>query len=302
MRVTTRSMTNSYLADLNKNLESMQKIQMQMSNQQVVSKPSDDPLIAAKTMAIKTSIAKNEQYAKNIEDGIGWEDATDSAISSIIELLQRVKELTVSATNGTKTTEDMNTIAAEIEQRISEFVDLANTTYCGKYIFGGQNTTDKPFSVDSSNTIQKNPNSDDGDIVRQISSNVTIAINITASDIYGEDTATAESIATTLKKVYDYMVSNNKDGLSNDSSVQIDEQIERMLALQAEVGAKENRLNSAKEKNDDQYVNLNDLLSQTNDVDIAEMSIRFSSLQAVYEASLSVGANILQNTLLDYLD
>ena len=148
MRVTNQSITNSYLADLNRNLEAMQKVQSQMSSEQLASKPSDDPLAVSKTMEVNTAISKNSQYSDNINDGVGWTETTDSALSSISDLLERVNELTISAGNETKTTADLNIVASEVGECISEFADIANTNYGGKYVFGGQNTTTAPFSVD----------------------------------------------------------------------------------------------------------------------------------------------------------
>ena len=82
---------------------------------------------------------------------------------------------------------------------------------------------------------------------------------------------------------------------------QLDDHINNILSLRAEMGAKYNRLEAAKLKNEEETLNMTELLSKTEDVDIAEKAMEYAMMSAVYQASLAMGARILQPTLLDFL-
>jgi flagellar hook-associated protein 3 FlgL len=69
----------------------------------------------------------------------------------------------------------------------------------------------------------------------------------------------------------------------------------------SQVGARVNRLEALKERNDSVSVNLTGLLSQVKDVDMAAAITNFSLAQTVYQASLKASAQTLQTSLLDYL-
>ena len=65
MRVTSNNMMNSYLKDVQKNLQGMNKINNQISTGNQVNKVSDDPLKAVKIMNLNNEISDIERYNSN---------------------------------------------------------------------------------------------------------------------------------------------------------------------------------------------------------------------------------------------
>lgn len=297
MRVTNKSLMNNYLTNLNRNLLGMRKYQNQLSSGKEVSRPSDDPFAVAKAMRLETSINKNEQYLKNIEDSIGWIDATDSTLRGITDVLQTVRELTVKGANGSNADTDFESIAYEVKQLINQVAQIGNANYDGRYIMGGHKTNEPPFEVASDMLLQNS--GDGGGIIRELSQNVNMTINVTGDDLL--DAGSTEPLGETLKNIYDRLMSADQTALGDDSLGKLDGHIDRLLGLYAEIGAKSNRLVAAKEKNEAETLNMTELLSKTEDIDIAEKYMEYAMLESVYQASLSVGGKILQSTLLDYL-
>jgi len=295
MRITNGSIMNSYIYNLNNNLENMQKYQNQLSTGKEITRPSDDPFLATRAINLNTSIDKNDQYLKNIEDSIGWTEMTDSSLGNITDILQRIRELTVYGANGTLDDGDIEAIAMEVGQNIEALAQIGNTKYDGRYLLAGQETTKPPFSV-SGNTISYA--GDSGQIEREISENVTMSVNISGDRLMDGET---ESLQTSLKNLMDRMETGQTNELSSDSLARIDEHIENLLSLRAEIGSKYNRLDTAKSKNEAESLNMTELLSKTEDIDIAEKIMEFSMMQSVYQSSLATGAKILQPSLLDYL-
>ena len=94
---------------------------------------------------------------------------------------------------------------------------------------------------------------------------------------------------------------SDKSKVCNENLASLDSVISNLLTKRAEVGAKQNRMESAQEKNEDENYNMTDILSKTEDIDFTEKSIEYSMAQTTYTAALQVSAKILPKTLLDYL-
>lgn len=308
MRITNRYLVNTYLSDLNNNLQNMQKYQEQLSSGKEIRRPSDDPQRVARAMSLNSSINRNDQYQRNIEDASGWIDTTDTALGQINDSLQRIRELMLAASNGTNTQTELDAYKAEIKQKIDEIAQCGNTNYDGRYIFAGTLTTDPPFKSDGNGNLvctlgMKQINKYDSKLYREISPDVTADININIKQILqGQDINGAPlNLNDTLKNVTEALNEGNNSELSGDLLKQMQDNIDNVLRLRAEAGAKANRMDSAKAKNDEETFNMTEVLSKTADIDLAEKTMEYSVMQTVYQSSLMTGARILQPSLIDFL-
>ena len=316
MRITNQTMLHNYLTNLNRNLTNMSIYQNQLSSGKEVSKPSDDPFAVTRAMSLHTSLNQNAQYLKNIEDSIGWVDMSDAAMGSIGDAMNRLRDLVLEGANSTNDKSARGAIIDEIEQIVSQIAQLGNTNYDGRYIFGGQKTTEPPFEVE----IIKDP---DGVITkcelnykgadkanevmlpREISQNVTMEINVPGTWIRNgkndEFSDPETTLSDTLESIIKALNEGDTETLGGELLGQVDDHIDNMLAIRSELGAKANRLDAAKKKNDEETYNMTKLLSKTEDIDFAEKIMQYMMMSNVYEASLSTGAKILQPTILDFL-
>lgn len=137
--------SSNLLINLNSNLTAMNKFNNQISTGKVISRPSDDPVIAAKALKLRTDLSELEQYSKNANDALSWIDITESAIKEYNSILQRIRELTVSASNGDKTIDDNKKISEEIKQLKEQLISIGNTTYAGRSVFTGFQTDKQLF-------------------------------------------------------------------------------------------------------------------------------------------------------------
>ncbi|ERI90866.1 flagellar hook-associated protein 3 [Clostridiales bacterium oral taxon 876 str. F0540] len=323
MRVTNKMLSNSFLTDMRSNLENMQTLQQQMTSGKEIRKPSDDPARVARAMQLHTDINANNQYKTNISDTINWLDTTDTALGQAGNVLQKVRELLVSAGNAAYGSGERQSIKDEINQRIDQFAQIMNTNYDGSYIFGGSRGTDKPMSttkVGDNMQLQYNNAADSlgnpntveiGKINKrlfvEISQGVTMDYNVTAGDIvqFRTENSTddkADNLIDLFKNIVNHL-DNAADTskLTTGDLTDITDAINNLLKVRSQVGAKQNRMDSAKDKNEDETANLTSVLSRTEDIDITEKTMQYATLQTVYMASLQTSAKVLQPTLLDYL-
>jgi flagellar hook-associated protein 3 FlgL len=321
MRVTNKMLSNSFLSDMNTNLKNLQTLQQQMTSGKEIRKPSDDPAKVARAMQLHTDINANKQYKENIGDTLNWLDTTDTAMGQAGEVLQRVRELLVSAGNAAYGTSERQSINDEINQRIDEFAQVLNTSFDGKYLFGGSRGTVKPLTTAKSTDGNDNTLLDfntnitgsttaiemgkiNKSLFVEISPGVTIDYNVTAGEIvqFKNEDNEDKDLKTILSNIVRNLDDPNKvSELTSNDLKDITDTINNLLKVRAEVGAKQNRMESAKEKNEDETYNMTEILSRTEDIDITQKTMEYATLQTVYMASLQTSAKVLQPTLLDYL-
>lgn len=270
----------------------MQKLQNQLSSGKVVTRPSEDPLLVSKIMDLRNTISTNEQYNKTITDTIGWVDTQDGALHGAISTVQKIRELVIYGANGPLSNDDRNAIAEEVNVKVGELADVLNTNFDGRYIFSGTKTTDKPFTPDL--VYQGNNNN----INREISTGVEVELAVNGDEFTRQD---GQPLSDLLKDIITALEDGDSDALSGKLLGDLDKHLDNILSFRSKIGAISNRLEAAKERNEAENLNLKNLLSQREDIDLAQKYTEANTLNSVYLASLSIGAKILQPSLLDYL-
>ncbi|MDO9593020.1 MAG: flagellar hook-associated protein FlgL [Erysipelotrichaceae bacterium] len=304
MRVTNRMMGTQFLIHLRKNMTLMQKTQNQLATGKEISKPSDDPVRVVRAMTADTSLQKNAQFRRNIEDSYGWTETTDGALAGMTDTLNRLRELAIAGANGTLGDSEFKALYAEVRQLVEGLAQTGNANYDGRYIFGGTQTTQPPFKVDET-TGMLLYQGDQGSLEREVLPGVTMKVNVNGSAILGSnDPADEKNLAVTLNRLMAGLsdpASSDRSKLGGELLRRLDGHIDTVLSLRTSSGAVSNRLEAMKQLNASETLSLTELLSKTEDIDFAEKVMQFSMLENVYKASLSTGAKILQPTLLDYL-
>ncbi|TZE83142.1 flagellar hook-associated protein FlgL [Calorimonas adulescens] len=309
MRVTNNMMINNFLINLNKNTERMDRFQRILASGKLIQYPSDDPVGTVTVMKLKKDVSSIDQYQKNVDDANSWLELTDTSLSNITDILNRIRELAVQGSNGTNSPSDTQAIASELVQLKEQLVNIGNTRYSDRFIFGGMNTTSEVYTLNSSNPnggVDYN-GSDNGTITGDpwkiefnVGANDRIPINITGKQIFG-DTTTPDNI---FKLIDDIVTKLNAGDTNAVSSYieDIDNYINNILSIRADIGARMNRVELTKNRLSDDQTNFTNLLSKAEDADIAKVIMDLTNAENVYTASLNVGARIIQPSLVDFLD
>jgi flagellar hook-associated protein 3 FlgL len=291
MRITNKVLSQSYLTDLNRNLNNMKKYQEQLSSGKEITRPSDNPFKVARSMELNTNLRANERYQENIDEASGWLDNTDSVLGQYNDVLQRVKELTIEGGNAAYSSTEKGAIKTELQQLKEQLVEIGNTVFDGRYIFNGDETTEKPFDADGK-FVKGTVNG----LKKEFAPGIVLDIAITGSRLSTNSEGT--NVFDTLQNIIDKLGTNESP---TDFLDDIDNHIDNALMLRGEVGAKSNRLETMSAKTTEENFNMTELLSKTEDIDFAQKLMEYSTMESVYTASLQTGAKILQRSLLDFL-
>lgn len=286
----------------------MSKLQDQMNSGKLINRPSDDPVIAVKGMGYRVDLDKNEQYQRNMREAHTWLDSTDEALDQVGTVMIRVKELIVQAANDTNTQDDRKKINEEIKQIKSHIRDLANTKVGENYIFSGTFTNNPLFTETGLNnqapiTTVGLKNSIEIDLF----DGIKMQINTPGVDVFGDidkfmgqlDTILANNPSSTeISKVLGATIGS---GVGTTAVPGLDALTETVLRMRAEVGAKQNRTELMENRLKIQEINVTKQMSLNEDTDYSKTITEMVTAESIHQASLSVGAKIIQQTLVDFI-
>jgi flagellar hook-associated protein 3 FlgL len=180
MRVTNNMLIDRTMYYMNNNLNRLQKVQDQLSTGKKIEVPSDDPVVAAKALQLRTDVSQVEQFKKNATDAYSWMDTTEGTLSNLTDILQRARELAVQGANGTLTPNDRDAINQEVKQLKAQAINMANSTYAGRYIFSGYATDTKLMNDDGTYNASVSSNETavvKGGLVNLATTNIDTSIN-----------------------------------------------------------------------------------------------------------------------------
>lgn len=295
-RITQSMLSTTLLADLQTITDKLARTQGKLSSGKEIQKPSDDPFATARALQFRAELASNKQYQSNVGEASSWQDATDTALSSIDDLVQRARDLVVQGANDTLGPSGRASIAAEIDQIVESIKAAGNTQYAGRYIFSGSLTTTAPYTPGGPDTYL----GDAASIYREIGPGVQVPLNVDGASVIG-DGATPGSLLATLKTISNDLKTNNGGALQTTDLASIDAAHDVVTTARATVGARTNRLETALGRLQQLEESTTKLLSNTEDADMAQTLVDFSQQQAVYQAALKAGAQIVQPSLMDFL-
>ncbi|ENN7014060.1 flagellin [Enterobacter ludwigii] len=128
--------------NLNKSQSSLGTAIQRLSSGMRINSAKDDAAGLAISNRFTSSIRGMTQAARNANDGISLAQTTEGALEEVTENMQRIRELTVQAKNGTNSASDLDSIKKEIGTRLEEIQRVAETTnFNGVKVFDGSKDT-----------------------------------------------------------------------------------------------------------------------------------------------------------------
>ncbi len=145
MRITHRMIADTVNYNLQGSLRRLENYSNQLSTGKLFQRPSQNPVGVGRVMGYSASISRNEQFRLNMNQSQGWLENTESALQNSIDVMQRIRELSIYGATESLTAEDRRAIAPEVLEFIDHLIGIANTESNGLYIFGGHQTLKAPF-------------------------------------------------------------------------------------------------------------------------------------------------------------
>tara|TARA_B100001287_G_scaffold275111_1_gene281989 strand:+ start:346 stop:1272 length:927 start_codon:yes stop_codon:yes gene_type:complete len=306
MKISTNLMFQRALDQMGDSQNKLSKLQAELSSGKSVVNPSDKPQEATTIQRIKSVISRQDKFMDTITAVRTRLTTEETVLSSSTDVLTRIKELSVQASNDSYTNEDRKLIAIEIDEMIKELLSIGNSKDInGNYIFSGAKVKTPPFELTGSNELVYN-----GDQTRNlvnINENRQIFINRPGSDIYTNVNRTEEdgTISSTgffqaLDDISNAIKESDRDGI-NQGMNDLEQMVLKMTEVTAKVGASLRVMEVETEILEDTKLQLKTALSDVEDVDYAEAVTNMKKKLLSLEAAQSSFAQISRLSLFDYI-
>jgi flagellar hook-associated protein 3 FlgL len=296
MRITSSMSQRHLLSDLQRVQQRLSDAQNQVSSAKRVVKPSDDPLAAARATRLQADLDATAAYSDSVDEAKSWLDASDSALSSLTDVVQRVRELTVQAANGATSDAGRQAIKAEVDQLIKQAKSTLNQAYDGRYLFSGTKTDTPPYDVNT-DAYQ----GDGGAVLRTIGPGVTVQVNATDSASAPPTTDVLRTLLPALRTLSQDLQNNNINALGTSDLKAIDAGLGTVTAARSQIGAITNRVTAAKQRLHDFSDVTTVLLSNTQDADLPKSLTDLAMQQNALQSALQAGSTLIQQSLMDFL-
>jgi flagellin-like hook-associated protein FlgL len=292
MRITQRAVALTSLQGLNRNLDSLGKLQQQLTSGRLISAPSDSPTGTNRAMQTRFDQAAVAQQARNITDAKGWLEQTDSALQEMLDTARTVRDLTVQGSStGSMNPASAQAISTEVASLREGLLSLANRSIGGRPLFGGVTPGTKAYDASGAYVGLAGP-----PVTRRVSDTEVVRVDTAGPAAFGpagaDIFAIADSIATD--------VVGNPAALATHLA-DLDTVMKTMQTALADVGARAARVDREEQVNSDRSLTLSSQLAETENIDLPNTIMRLEMQKTGYQAALSATAQALQPTLLDYL-
>lgn len=294
LRITQGMSSSVVLADIQSASAKAVRLQEKLSSGKEISTPSDDPYGTTRALQLRTDLAGNQQYQRNVADASSWHTVTDTTLSHITDYVLRARDLVTQGASDPAGPGGRAAIVAELTQMVDSIKSEANTQIAGRFIFSGSATTTKPYQLGSDDTYAGNANV----MKREIGPGVQIDLNEPGSSVIGDSSS---GLLKSLRDVIAHLNAGDTASLQTTDLQALTTAQDSIINLRAQVGARQTRLDTATSRLQEVEQTQTELLSKTEDADMAKAYVDYSTQQAVYEAALKAGSKIVQTSLLDFL-
>lgn len=225
-----------------------------------INRAADDAAGLAISEKMRAQIKSLDQGQRNVQDGISFVQTTEGAMNEVSDMLTRLKELAVQATNGTYTSTDLNAMNLEYQQLKTSISDIAaNTTFNGKNLLNGGAGT------------------------------VTIQYGSSTAEAIGFDFTSVDISGLTLGAV-----DTAGNAATELAATGVDTQIETVNTARATLGAWQNQLEHVYNNIGSTAENLQAAESRIRDTDMAKEMMNYTKFNILQQASTAMLAQANQ--------
>jgi flagellin len=286
MGIVVNTNTQSLFAQraLRQNTGMVQKSIEKLSTGYRINKAGDDAAGLSISNKMTTLIRGMDQAKRNIGDGIGMISTIDGALGTVQDNLQRIRELTVQALNGTNSNDERDAIQREVNERVKAIDDMGNqATFNGVNLLKG--TANITLQIGAS----------DGNSLTMYTSAGTSAatgflINYSSTTVgsIGEGTTLQLSAFTVGSANVKTLSGNTSATATANALLNLDSMINNVSRMRSQVGAYENSLGSNMDYLDRYSESLRGARSRVQDVDVAAESADTSRAQILQQSAAAM--------------
>jgi flagellar hook-associated protein 3 FlgL len=291
-RVTQSMMTQRSLGGLQQSLGRLAELQEHLTTGRILNRPSDSPSDTTSAMRLRSSIADQQQYARNAEDGLGWLGQIDNTLTAMNSEVRRARDLGIQGVNGATGPAAREALAVEVDKLRESLLGSANTTYLGRPVFGGVTAGDRAYDPATGNFVGQS-----GAVNRTIGSGPPVDVQVDGQVAFGPD---GDNVFSHLTDLSAALRSGDTTAIGNATNV-LNADMDKITSTLADVGTRYNRLDAAAQAAKDAELTLTSSLAEIENTDLPKATMELQMQEVAYQAALASTARVLQPSLLEFL-
>ena len=264
------------------NAASLQASMAKLSSGERINRAGDDASGLAVSEKMRSQIRGLNQASRNIGDAVSFVQVAEGYLAETTDVLQRIRELAVQASNGVYSDEDRMQIQVEVSQLVAEVDRIASSAQ-----FNGMNLLTGRFSKESDTVMQFQVGANADQSIRAYIGTMT-ASALGLKDIQGEDN----------------QISISSPDEANTTIATLDEALKNGNKQRADLGAYQNRMEMAQKGINVAAENTQAAESRIRDADEATEAVEYSKnliLSQASEAMIAQSLNVSRDGVLKLL-
>lgn len=285
------------LATLNVNQQQINTDLEEIASGQSVNEPSDDPAAAAMLVQNADQTSQADQFLRSIGSVSAEMQNADSALNSVVTILQRAISLGTEGANGTLNSSDREAVAAEVQGIQSQLLSLANLSYQGSFVFAGTATQTAPYVLDSNSPSGVNYVGNSNTNTITLGNNFSLQTNLPGSELFS---SSGNDVFQALQDLVTNLQSGNTTGIGT-AVTEVSNAYNYINTQRVFYGNAINQLNSQQTYLNSETTQLAQQQNTLGAADLASVISNLENAEVSRQAALEAMSNTLQNNLFSYL-
>jgi flagellar hook-associated protein 3 FlgL len=296
MRVTQNYSIHALLREVNNARERIFTLQRNLATGKRINQISDDPEHIEIVLRYQKMLKMNHRFEENINKALDFMGITSQALDDAVDILANAKEIAVQGADSL-TDSEWSSYAEQVDQALHQLVDIANTTFKGRFVFGGTNTTKEPFSIaPDGSVVTANPAGIAGALKTEVGVHKIEQYNVSGQAAFQGEVDVFQLLID-LRTAFE-----NHDASAMENLIDsLDTAMDQVAQQNANLGAKMNRFDLFLQQYQSQDVKLEEYLSHVQDTDVAQAVTDLQIQETGLQTALQVLARTVNISLVDFM-
>lgn len=288
MRISNSLATEIAIRTLSRRMQQLSLTQVSIADGRAIRRPADDPEGMRRVLDLRTMLSAVEQYRQNIQQGgiavnlmAQTLEAVDTFVSQALSLADTARQNAAAYTG----------LGGAVDQIRDQVLQLANTHLNGTYLFAGNQDATRPFLDDGTYRGDRAP------FVVRINQHIDVSVTADGQSLF----KSPEDLFDILEKLQHAMENGDADAIAAQRDA-LDRFREHLRTVRSRMALRQEQMTLGANFLTQLAHRLETDLGQTESVDMTRAVVDLKSQEAIYQASIQAAAQILQPSLLRFLN
>lgn len=298
MRISSRAYLDHLSANLQRASDQIARLSLQVSSGRRLTRPSDDPLAVGAVLDARADLARVVNRQKVLDKAARLTSTADVALGSMTAMLRQANDLALAATRPGMESASRAAIAEQLRSLARSIMDEANASVAGDYVFAGKLSQTAPFSQTGS-TVNYAGSSEGLEL--WVAPGRPMEVTIPGDRLFNfTDAAGQRAVAEVDEDLFALIerlaaaVQAGDDTAVEQMTVPLRLLSDHVVQMRGVLGARVARIESSREAAADAQVRMEEMLADTEGVDLVKAMVELENEKLAYQSALAATAKLVQ--------